>query len=471
MQIGRLPYILIFLLTLLSPNPLLMGLSSLSLIFVLRKFSRVYEVKMLLLVMLSYWLMVAVLLPYGAIFSIPLKDLAQATSATEGIEMANFLGVVSLFIFGAGILLQIRKLPALSFIFLQQLLSKYDSFRLFLAYVIYSLILPVIQVVVLGGGGGQMLIGLIYFKWVFLSFLIVHTLIFKTNQKYVITFVLVEILLSFSGFWAEFKDYILVAVAAFMTISRKLTIRQWIYGILAFCLTYIFFVVWTFSKGEYRRYLTGGERSQVIIQNDAIENLSTLWTIIQKDFSSEKFNENFKTGSTGLLYRISYIEYFARAITVVPNFIPYEDGKLLKDAFLHVLQPRILFPNKAAIYDSEITSKYTGTQFASKDEGVSFSFGMVPERYVDFGPVYMFVPILFFGMWIGFMYRKMLEDGYNRIWGMCFTAPIFNFAISYGLPTTKFLGWSITYFFTFLILNKYVIRRLDQWLLKKEYRS
>jgi hypothetical protein len=468
MQIGRLAYIITFLLVVFSPNPFLFGLSAFVLFFILIKFSRLFEIKTLLIALLSYWLVVSVLLPYGAIFSIPLKDLAQASSAIQGIEMANFLGVLSLLVFGIGILFQSSKLMGLSHEYLYHVLSRYDSFRLFLAYVVYSFLLPLLKVIVLGGAGGQMLIGLLYFKWVFLSFLIVHTLIFKSNQKYVIAFIFFEILLSFAGFWADFKDYILVSVAAFLTISRKLTTRQWIYSIATFLATFMFFVVWTFSKGEYRRYLTGGERSQVIVQNDATENLTVLWGIIQKDFSAENFSENFKTGSTGLLYRISYIEYFARSLNVVPIFVPYEDGKLLKEACLHVLQPRILFPNKAAIYDSEITSKYTGTQFASKDEGVSFSYGMVPERYVDFGPVYMFVPILIFGVWVGFMYRKMLEKGYNRIWGMCFTAPFFNFAIAFGLPTTKFLGWSITYYVTFLLLNRYVVPKLDQWLLKKE---
>jgi hypothetical protein len=155
----------------------------------------------------------------------------------------------------------------------------------------------------------------------------------------------------------------------------------------------------------------------------------------------------------------------------VPVFLPHENGRLLQNAIEHIIKPRILFPDKKPIYDSELTSKYTGRKFTGAEEGASFSLGTVAESYVDFGPVYMFIPIFVFGLWIGWMYKFFIVNGYNIIWGLCYSAPIFQFAWSFPVPTSKFLGWSITYFVTFWFINKFLIKYLDHWLLKPEYKS
>jgi hypothetical protein len=238
---------------------------------------------------------------------------------------------------------------------------------------------------------------------------------------------------------------------------------------LAFSLTIA--VVWTFSKGEYRRFLTGGERSQLIVQQDQIANISKFSKIVQKDFSPKNFKQSFSEGFENLIYRVSYIEFLAMTMNQVPVFLPYENGRLLQNAVEHIIKPRILFPNKKPIYDSELTSKYTGRKFAGAEEGTSFSLGTVAESYVDFGPIYMFIPIFVFGLWVGWMYKFFIVNGYNIIWGICYSAPIFQFAWSFPVPTSKFLGWSITYFVTFWFINKFLIKYLDHWLLKAEYKS
>jgi hypothetical protein len=263
----------------------------------------------------------------------------------------------------------------------------------------------------------------------------------------------------------------IVAIAAFFTLSRKISLKATISTIAVGVFLFIVSVMWSYSKGAYRLYLTGGERSQQVVKNDAIENVQMLRTIVSNDFSSERFYESFSKGSEGLLFRVSYIEYLGRALKQVPTFIPHEDGSLLLGAFEHIFKPRILFPDKKVLDDSEITSKYTGTTFAGREEGASFAFGVVPERYVDFGPVYMFIPIFFFGIYVGYIYKLLLFKCYNLVWGLCYSAPFFNFMVAYGLPTTKFLGWSVTYVFGLYFVNRYLIKYLDEWLLKKEYRQ
>jgi hypothetical protein len=440
------------------------------LFFVLRMMWRENEPKHLLVNMVLYWMVIGILLPYGSIFQKPLTELSRY-GGTNMVPAATLIGAIALLLIVVGIHLPIRKIHVSNTEILLSILKRYDGQRLFVGYIVYSFVAAFLSRVLLGFAGGQMLMALVYFKWVFLTFLIIHTLVLPSNTKYVILFICLEVLLSFSGFWAQFKDYILVAFGAFFTISRRVSFKAVLYTTIVGVLLFSIAVIWTFSKGEYRGYLTGGERSQAVVETNSVENISKLWEIVQDDFSPEKFANNYQIGSEGLVYRVSYVEFLALTLKNVPTFIPHEDGQLLKDALEHIFKPRILFPDKKAIYDSDLTSKYTGVRFAGKDEGTSFSLGNVAEAYIDFGYIFMFVPIFFYGLLLGYMYRTLLLKGYNIVWGLCYSAPIFQFAWSFPVPTAKYFGWSITWFTGFYLINRYLIKYLDEWLLKKEYRS
>lgn len=453
---------------LISPDPLLMLVSGFILMLTFKLMWRENEPKHLLVNLVLNWMVVAILLPYGGIFQKPLSELSVYKSDT--IVYATWLAVLSQLFYLVGIYLPIRKLVVTKMERLLVILSRYDGKKLFTSYVIYSFFTAILTPILLSISGGQMLMGLVYFKWVFLTFLIIHTSEIPSNTKYVLLLVLIEILLSFSGFWASFKDYILVALGAFFTLNRKISPKAIFAILLTVSITFFIFVVWSASKGRYRTYLTGGERTQLVVQTDQFKNISTLWNIVSDDFSAENFSESFERGMDALVYRISSVEYFALAIKQVPIFLPHENGQLLKDALEHVLKPRILFPDKKMIYDSDLTSKYTGVTFAGRDEGVSFSLGYVSEAYVDFGPVYMFIPIFFFGLLFGWMYKTLMLNGYNIVWGICYSAPLFQYLWMFPVPGTKLMGWSITYFVNFYLINRYLVKYLDRWLLLKEFK-
>jgi hypothetical protein len=453
---------------LISPDPILMLFSGFVLLLTFKLMWRVNEPKHLLVNLVLNWMVVAILLPYGAIFQKPLSDLSLYKSDT--LVYATWLAVFSQVFYLLGIYLPLRNLVVTQMGKLQLVLSRYDGQKLFTAYVGYSFFTAILTPLLLGVSGGQMLMGLVYFKWVFLTFLIIHTSVIPSNTKYVLLFVGFEILLSFSGFWSAFKDYILVAVGAFFTLNRKITAKAFIATLLTVVVTFFIFVVWSASKGKYRAFLTGGLRSQNVVQSNQLNNIFVLWDIVSEDFNAENFSESFERGRDALVYRISYVEYFALALKQVPTFLPHENGQLLQNALEHVLKPRILFPDKKVIYDSDLTSKYTGISFAGRDEGVSFSLGYVPEAYIDFGPVYMFIPIFFFGLFFGWMYKTLLLKGYNIVWGICYSAPIFQYAWMFPVPGTKLLGWSITYFVNFYLINRYLVKYLDKWLLLKEFK-
>jgi hypothetical protein len=453
----------------LSKEPLLFFYAGALLLYILKTFWRVNESKHLLVNLLLYWSVVSILILYSELVNKPLSDLTRY--GKSDIHSASWLGLFALTFYLFGISNIAKKIKSIRQDSIYTILSRYDSIRIILLYVFVSLLSALFNSSIIHVPGGQLLLAISYLKWVLLTLLIVQTLVVQTNRNLVIVLVIVEVLLSFSGFWAAFKDYFIVALGSYLIFSPRLSLKNYLLLFIVLVFSLMISVIWTFSKGEYRKFLTGGERSQIIVQQDEFVNIAKFLEIVKKDFSPENFKQSFSEGLENLIFRVSYIEFLAMTMNQVPVFLPYENGRLLQNAIEHIVKPRILFPNKKPIYDSELTSKYTGRKFAGVEEGTSFSLGTVAESYVDFGPIYMFIPIFVFGLWVGWMYKFFIVNGYNLIWGLCYSAPIFQFAWSFPVATSKFLGWSITYFVTFWFINKYLIKYLDHWLLKPEYKS
>lgn len=456
---------MLLLLAVFSSEPFLFLYAGILLFYVQQVCWRINETKHLFVNLLLYWSVVAILIPYADIVNKPLQQLY--VYGKSDIVLASWIGLTALAVYLTGIQAAIFRVKTIDISLLMNLLNRYNGRKIMLVYIIVSLLSVLFNSTIIFIPGGQLLLSVTYMKWVLLTLLIGHTLVDGSSRLIVLILVVLEILLSFSGFWAAFKDYILVVIGAYFLFIPKFSFKT-VFLVLSILIVTLFMsVVWTYSKGEYRKYLTGGERTQIIVQEDQLSNLFKFIAIVQEDFSPENFSSSFSAGLESLIHRISYVEFLALAMKQVPEYIPHEEGNLLKNALEHVLKPRFLFPDKKPIYDSELTSKYTGIQFAGAEQGTSFSLGTVAESYVDFGRVYMFIPILLFGFWIGWLYRYFIVNGYNIIWGMCYSAPIFQFAWSFPVPTTKFLGWSITYFIGFWFLNKYLIKHLDNFLLKK----
>jgi len=185
---------------------------------------------------------------------------------------------------------------------LYNILHRYNSKKLILLYILISLLSALLNSSIIHIPGGQLLLAISYLKWVLLTLLIVQTLVVETNRNLVIVLVCIEILLSFSGFWAAFKDYILVALGAYLMFSPRLSLKTYFLLSFVFLISLFLAVVWTYSKGEYRKYLTGGERTQLIVEQDNLTNIQKFYEIAQRDFSNENFKENFLIGLENLVY-------------------------------------------------------------------------------------------------------------------------------------------------------------------------
>ena len=445
-----------------SPDKELFALAAVLLLFLVKFSWRDNEPKVLFIGVILYWCTVCTLLVYGAFFNEPLIG---QTLTPNTFVFTTYLALIATFVYCSAIFLVIKKIKInkLSVVFAE--LQRYDPKKLLLFYCVFSFSWSVLGVSVFNWGGlAQLGVGLMWMKWAFLTLLVMHTVLFPSNQKYVYIILVIEILLSFTGFWSSFKDYLYIAASSFLTFSIVMNTRRIVLVIFLGVAAFFIMVLWTVVKGDYRVYLTGDERTFDVEETDKTENLKKLSDLVTNDFGEEKFSKQFKEGIGSLAHRINYTEYFAMAVGQVPSVIPYEGGTLLKAGFEHIFKPRLFFPDKADIDDSQITSKYTGRRFAGAELGASFSLGSVAERYIDFGPYFMFIPIFGFGLIIGNIYKYIYTKSLNRVWGMACVAPLLFLIPNLGVATTKFLGWTFTYFIVWILFNKFVVKSLDRYL-------
>lgn len=170
-------------------------------------------------------------------------------------------------------------------------------------------------------------------------------------------------------------------------------------------------VVWQAIKGPYRMFLSQGERAQIVTVS-VPERIS--WLVAHAgEIDSESLDEGLEDG----LRRLGYVDFFAQSLRNVPAMIPHTHGLLWKEAVLHPLMPRLFFPNKPAINDSDRTNTYTGVTVAGADEGTSISIGYVGESYIDFGKYGMFVPILLWGWLIGWCHEFLIRRAPHMVMG------------------------------------------------------
>lgn len=109
-----------------------------------------------------------------------------------------------------------------------------------------------------------------------------------------------------------------------------------------------------------------------------------------------------------------WVQYYpALAMRRVPSALPHSDGQFLKGAIVHVLMPRLLYPDKPALQDdSDKVRYYSGVWVAGQAQGTSIALGYMTEMYIDFGVPLMYVPIFVYGTFLGVafaFFRRMIH--------------------------------------------------------------
>ena len=451
-------YLLVVFLSFTTVNPL----STIACLAVLPVFLLLWrkpEPPILFIGLLYQWVSVAIKLLYSDAYAI---DFDSFHVFADDIYTAFTLSLIGLIVLTVSITAVLKRPAPLSESD-EKDFSSYNTNRLAIIYVGFSVFVNLLGSSFLTFGGlAQITYTFTLLKWSFFMLLFISTAKSGNKKNYWILFfiIVLEVLVGFASYFSSFKEILFFSFIGAASIIKRLRFKKLIPLAVIGYLVISLGILWTAIKSDYRMYLSGGERQQVVTvtRQEALDQFFKI--------ASEVPEEALDKASFELVNRVSYIDFFSGAIAYVPNRIPHENGQVWFNAITHIFKPRIFFPDKEAIDDSKHLNKYTGLNVATGDMGASFSLGYMADSYVDFGPVYMFIPLALLGLLLGSIYKYFIHNAYNKMWGYVLATPIFFFVSSYETASIKLFGNLIMYFIVFYFLNKFIVPQLDVYLRK-----
>jgi hypothetical protein len=220
---------------------------------------------------------------------------------------------------------------------------------------------------------------------------------------------LVEVLLGFTGYFANFKDPLILAAIVLFEVFDHRKVQHWAAMATVVLLMAGLSFMWMGVRNSYRRSIDDMD-PMLSSKSARVGRVNTLAT----EFFSHDLSQMTNTADE-LIDRMWAIYYPARAVARVPSVVSHTGGAIISAAVTHVVTPRIFFPDKAPLpSDSDMVRKYSGIYVAGNDEGTSIAFGYAAESYLDFGLPWMFVPILMFGIAMGAIYAWFLRTIWHR---------------------------------------------------------
>lgn len=309
------------------------------------------------------------------------------------------------------------------------------------------------------GGLAQLILAVGSLKWAVLWLLMSCVLAQGRGYGFVVAALLLETSIGFLGYFATFKEAFFVLAIALFSVRRRLspTARIGLGGSVIVLLATMIF--WQSVKKEYRYFVSGGETDQVVrVSVEArVEKLGQL--LAGLDAAA------ILNGLETLIERMGYTELFAATLAWVPANEPFTGGELWKGAVLHPLMPRLLFPNKEVLNDSERARRFSGLTLSGSEDGTSIGIGIMAESYADFGPTLMFVPLLLLGYVFGRVYRAFSASSAALVWGAALAVGVF-FTTMRGVEISgvKLLGGMLTAGLVMYALNRFFGRGILKFL-------
>ncbi|MFN2601765.1 MAG: hypothetical protein ABR582_03290 [Gemmatimonadaceae bacterium] len=273
----------------------------------------------------------------------------------------------------------------------------WSTYRIGVCYGITVAIAGLLQEIAWSTSGlTQVILVLSRIRYVFLFLLVTRLAKPQPRWQLLIAILAAEIILGFTGFFADFREpLVIIGVAIFGTMDRKKA-ATWVTIASIAGLAIGSALIWTSVKPIIRE--------QYLASVSAGQRLNSVVTLTSSTLSSGI--ERWKGETDHLISRIWVVYFAGLAYKRVPSIVPYENGAILREAVDNVLKPRLFFPNKPEIASqSDEVRKYAGVWVLGRETNTSFAFGYAGESYVDFGLPYMFVPIFILGAILGFGYR------------------------------------------------------------------
>ncbi len=411
----------------------------------------------ILLGLITSWLSITIGIYYIAVTGTDIKELLwRPFYSYDNIFKAFWYSIAGITFLALGLKLGAGKITKLTIN--AEALKKLDIIKLMIVFSIYTPVTDILfhKIRFAFSGLSQFFLILKYFRWSL--FFLITVSVFHTNKHKLLFWILFGygVLISFASYFSNFKDYFFIFPIAYLTI-KKITPTQIIILTIASILIFILGVYWSYIKQDYRAFLSGGHRTQMVVvtKTDALKKFFSYTKTFDK--------QRFYYGQKALIKRLFYLEYFSATIRYIPKYKNFFNGKNTMRAINHVIKPRIFFPNKPPIDDSKHTMELTGIYLATGQKGTSISTGYMAEFYADYGPFYMNIAIFILGYFIGLIYRLVIKESLDLTWGFALSIPIFFFVNNYGKDLIKLIGDLLWFLITFIVIRYTILKAVIKY--------
>lgn len=448
----------LLLVLLLLPNGFYLFFPVLVLYILLYQMQQPYKPGIFTLIILQHFLQIAAAVWLCNYLG---KDIDYNTDNRSTSIIASSIGLVALML---PVLFIQNKIPPQSRKNLSTYADKFSIQKIMYAYIIAFFAASFLGTIAfIFGGLSQIIISLVKVKWI-LFLLFGYQSILKNQFKNTFyLFIALEFLSGFLGFFSDFKTVIFFLLVLIIPLFPKLDFKQVFIGLVIGVFLFLFALVWTNIKGEYRRFLNGGTQSQAIsTEVTASGSLDKLY-----DLSTNVNNDKLNATVVDLLDRLQYTYSFAKTIDRVPAVLPFERGRNWLSNLDYATTPRFLNPDKPNYDATEKTRKYTGIRYAGRKEGASFSLGYFPDCYIDFGIFGMMFMLLAIGSLYAVIYSFLLKNSSNNmLFNYCVVGAFFMEFIALEMDGTYLLGRLFSSFITFYFLIKFFFPFLIKYISK-----
>lgn len=391
---------------------------------------RPQESPVLLFVMLYQWLQVSTKSFHASLLGIDVRDMMPWAP----VDQALWYGLIGLLSVAAGLKLATFSLRSELSNQAQAQARRIDLLQLFKLHIGLLLFVELTARLAAFGGLSQAIQAIGYLRFVTLFVFTCTVVVTEKGYPWLIALLLAEVAYSFGGFFAGFKLPLFVTLLAVATVPLGKSIKRTVLLISLAIGTLYIGVLWQSIKNEYRDYVSqdSGVQAVLVDRDEQIEKLSSLIGEVNTDV--------LENGAEALAVRFAYVDMFAYTLGHVPGGRPHTNGQVVKDAFAHVLMPRLFFPDKPIIDDTVFTKEYTGLAMHSV-EATSISIGYIPEAYIDFGVPGMFFWLFLLGVLFGLAYRWMVSYRVlNPVLRVALVTMLFLTMGEFGLPLSKLFG-------------------------------
>lgn len=313
------------------------------------------------------------------------------------------------------------------------------------------------------GGLAQPIETLGHVKVVALFMLFVYVMSTMRGIRVMLVVVAFEIAIGFTGFLADFRSVFIFLTIAAVTARVRWRLSTGVFGACGLVALTLMALFWTAVKNDYRDYASNFSESQVISVplSDRMAYLGgKLLSFGDVDFGRTAYM---------LLSRFAYVDIFASVIDVQQVVQEPTTMRQWQEAMDHVFKPRVFFPDKPELSDSDVYLRLTGRVLLDEIlRGTSISVGYMGENFADLGFPGMLLGVAVLGLLLAGCIRILMSFDLPLVMRegiiMAFVFSIARDGVEISLP--KMIGAALMFMIIFLPMIAFVapqvIQRLDR---------